>query len=638
MLGGKKILALCTPRINDADCHKLITSINRNLPDDSWRLFVYATTTDLFWNNPNEKGEKAIFDLINYDITDVIIIHEERIKNKTVVKDIIDKAKAKGLPVISVGEGFGKAITVKFDYDSGFEKMVRHVIEEHHVTKPHFMAGVKDNEFSECRLQVFRRVIEENGIPFDASMVSYGDFWSEPAREAAEKLIAEGNLPEALICANDAMAISAASAFTSAGFRIPEDIIVTGFDGIDEIKFSIPRISSCMCSPTEMAKGICGMLDEILENGKRDGEYFISPSLILSESCGCNREESTNAADLLFDLSNRFYRYQEDEYKMYEMSAKILSCQNIVEVAQVMCKSGYFYDMTCVLKTECTDETIDPLRSSEGDNAYGETMIQVFDSDSHTVGDPIEFSLSKQLATIDRLLEYRIPMIFCGLHFLDNPLGYVCFHFHNDDIANYTKVPQSITALNNAIGSFRNMRYQKYMTWQIEEMYKLDNLTGLYNRNGFIREYRRIADLPESQRQTLTVIMTDLDGLKYINDIYGHDEGDNAIRTTAQALKSCCPEEALCVRFGGDEMLAVYNGVVDEEKLKSDIAAFLDEYNATSGRPYKVSTSVGIMQISSSDSIDLDELIKKSDKLMYFDKAKKKGIVSAESCPSLSNE
>lgn len=624
MLGGKKILALCAPKINDADCHKFITKFNKYLPDESWRLFVYATTTDLYWDNPNEKGEIAIFDLINYDVTDVLIILEERIQNKALVKSILEKAGEKGLPVISIGEDYGKAISVKFAYDTGFEKMVRHVIEEHHVTNPHFMAGLKGNEFSDCRLNVFKKVIEENGIPFDESMVSYGDFWSEPAREAAEKLISDGNIPEALICANDAMAISAASAFTAAGFRIPEDIIVTGFDGIDDIKFSVPRISSCMCSYTEMAKGICAMLNDILDSGKRTGEHFISPRLILSESCGCNREESVNAADLLFDLNNRFYRYQEDEYKMYEMSAKILSCKNIVEVAREMSKNAYFYDMTCVLKKESIDETVDPLRAAKEGNAYGETVIQFFDSDAHTVEEPVEFPLSQQLADLDSLLKYRIPIIFYGLHHLDNPLGYVCFHFHNDDIANYTKVPQTITALNNAIGNYRNMRYQQYMTWQIEEMYKLDNLTGLYNRNGFIREYRRIADLPESKRQTLTVIMTDLDGLKEINDTFGHDEGDNAIRTSAKALKACCPEEALCVRFGGDEMLAVYNGVVDEEKLKADIAAFLDDYNASSGRPYKVSASVGIMQISSSDSVDFDELIKKSDKLMYYDKAQKK--------------
>lgn len=627
MIDDRKILVLCITRVNDHDAHQLITALNNHLPDESWRLLVYSTTTDLYWGNPSETGEIAIFDLINYEATDAVVVFDEKIKNKKTVEDIISKSKQHNIPVISIGKSYDGAMITKFDYNTGFASMVRHVIEEHHVKKLHFMAGMEGNEFSDERMRVFADVIEQHGIPFDMSMVSYGDFWRVPAREATEKLVAEGRVPEAIVCANDAMAISCATVLREHGYKIPENVIVTGFDGIEDVKFSIPRMTSCVCSYEKMAEGIC---EVIADSGKfeKNGVIHIMPTLLLSESCGCNKEPSVNAADQLFSVNNQFYRFQEDEYKMYEMIARVSSCHTIKDVINIIGYKDYFYDMNIVLNKECLDETVDPLKLAEREFAYGETALQFIDTDTHEYGEIIEFKTADLLPDLATVLKYQKPVIFYGLHFLDVPLGYVCFHFHTDDIDNYIKIPQAVNSLNNAIGSYRNMRYQQYMTWQIEELYKLDNLTGLYNRNGFIREYTRITSLPEEQRSHLTVIMTDLDGLKYINDIFGHDEGDSAIKTVAQALKACCPEEALCVRFGGDEMLAVYNGVIDEQKIKADIAAYLDAYNAESGKQYKVSSSVGVQVLTSADNVDLDELIKKSDKLMYFDKAKKKGLLT----------
>ena len=151
-------------------------------------------------------------------------------------------------------------------------------------------------------------------------------------------------------------------------------------------------------------------------------------------------------------------------------------------------------------------------------------------------------------------------------------------------------------------------------------MYKSDALTGLYNRNGFIKEYDKII---EECTDGLTVILADLDDLKYINDTYGHGEGDVAIRAVALALKACCPEEAVCARFGGDEMIAVINGEYSGD-IKGDIDRYLESYTASSGKPYKVSASVGIYKARPEETGDFKEILKKSDKLMYMDKAKKK--------------
>ncbi len=623
MIDGKKIIALCITKINEDASRKFITAFNNSLPSEDCRLMVYATCSELFWNTPMESGESAVFDLLDFDAADIIVIFVEKIKNKQVINTILSRARAHGKPVITVDGIYNGTISAIFDYEAGFRSVVEHVIDVHKVKNPHMIAGIKGNDFSEQRVNVFAEVVKSRGISFDRDkMVSYGDFWADPAAKATEMLISENRVPEALICANDSMALAAANTLISNGYKVPEDVIVTGFDGIDEIRMSSPKITSCICSYNKIAKKISEIIGDCLNGGYKEEIFRIPATLILSESCGCNKEKPINAQRELFELSNRFYRYQDEEYSMYELVAQTISCTSIEDVSSIISNSR-LYDVDCALTPECLDETVSPLSVIERENAYGEEMIDFFSSDEIRYTTYRRFPRKEIFPRLKELLKYQKPLFLFGLNFLDVPLGYVCFHFHSYDVGSYCKVPQIIRALNNAIGGYRNLRYHHYLQNRVEEMYKLDNLTGLYNRNGFNKEFERIVKQARENGSVVSAALVDLDGLKIINDTYGHDEGDNAIKTAADAFKTCCPENAACVRFGGDEMMAVYNGKISEATLRNDINACLSSYNASSGKPYRVSVSVGVY-ICDDPDMDFDELVKESDKLMYFEKRSKK--------------
>ena len=115
----------------------------------------------------------------------------------------------------------GICINIKFDHENAFVEVVRRMIDVHHLTNLHFMAGFKGNQFSEFRLNAFRRVLEEHGLPFDESMVSYGDFYSVAAERETEKIVASGNIPQAILCANDRMALAVCDVLDKHGIRVP---------------------------------------------------------------------------------------------------------------------------------------------------------------------------------------------------------------------------------------------------------------------------------------------------------------------------------------------------------------------------------------------------------------------------------
>lgn len=585
------------------------------------RLMVYDTAGDLFWNTPTEKGDAKIFDLIDYSAADAVIIHIERLKNSEVVGKIIKSARSFGIPVIAIDGECDGCVNLKFDYAAGFKKVVEHVIHKHCVHRLHFIAGIKGNEFSELRLKVFKETLEENGIPFDDSMVSYGDFWSVPTRSAVTRLIKEKRVPEAIICANDVMAITAASVLTQNGISVPDDVIVTGFDGIDEINFSVPRITSCLCSQERIAEKAAEVIDDFYEGKQILREYFIEPTLIESESCGCIPETIINAADYLNKLNDRFFRYREETLSLGDLSSRIQVCDGIYEVCEVLHSKKSLYDMACVLKDEVIDETKDSLKIYT-ESSFGENLHIVYNTSAARSDEVRSIGVKELLPNMEGFLQDRkFPLIFNALASVDIPLGYVCFFYNDCDISNYMKINQIISVLSSGFIGFRNMRYQKYLTRQIEDMYKYDSLTGLYNRLGFSKEFPRLKE--RNRGGLITAVLADLDRLKYINDTFGHDEGDVAIKAIADALKNACKGDAICTRFGGDEMFAVIGGKADGDAVKESIRTYLDDLNKALNKPYTISASVGIYT-AQSDNMGFEELIRKSDELMYIEKFLKK--------------
>jgi diguanylate cyclase (GGDEF)-like protein len=623
MIGGYKVAALCISRIHDDTTHRIISELNEALTGIGYRLFVYHTCSDLFWKTPGDAGEATVFDLIDMRVTDVLIIADEIIKDKSVIRKLIDRALIFEVPVITISGEYENTVSIDFDYAKGFEEVVKHVVADHGIRDLHMIAGLKDNTFSEERIDVFAKVLAENGIPFDReTMVSYGDFWSEPASKAVTKLIEEKRLPKALICANDSMALAICATLMKAGIRVPDDLLVTGFDGIPDIAFSNPRITSSFCSYADISELIARLLSRDREQLLRTARYRITPRVLISESCGCTEHTPMNAAEHISYITGRFNRYKEDERTLNEIAARILASDD-PETACNELNSSIIYNMRCMLRKEVIDETADPLNAGI-DLGRAETLCVFYDSDGERPFKPYDFPAREIIPGLEVALADGHPIIMTALHFLDVPLGYVTFTYEDYNILNYEKIPQVMNALNNSIGGLRNLRYQQYMNRKIEKLSLYDQLTEMFTRNGATSAYNTLVRMLKEHDRPITVIMADLDGLKIINDKYGHNEGDFAIRTVASTLRATAPDNAVCIRMGGDELLAFFSGSTPLADIRDEISARLKAANKVSGKPYTVSTSIGIYRTKDGDIPSFEELVHAADEEMYKDKAKKR--------------
>lgn len=152
-----------------------------------------------------------------------------------------------------------------------------------------------------------------------------------------------------------------------------------------------------------------------------------------------------------------------------------------------------------------------------------------------------------------------------------------------------------------------------------------DDLTGLFNRRGLLKQAAPYFDFARRQQESLLLLFIDLDGMKKINDEFGHNEGDNALIHTAEILNRSFRTSDIIARLGGDEFTVL---VTDLNANKDDAIKRLNknlkQYNATEKRGIKLAFSIGVAQLEPERMTCFEELLEQADQAMYEQKRMKR--------------
>ena len=155
-----------------------------------------------------------------------------------------------------------------------------------------------------------------------------------------------------------------------------------------------------------------------------------------------------------------------------------------------------------------------------------------------------------------------------------------------------------------------------------------DALTGVYNRKAGMQSFDEIV-LSDSE---FCVAFVDIDGLKMINDSFGHGAGDIAIKTVAEVLSSLVRGDDIVIRYGGDEFIIVFRNCSRDEAVKviGRMQKKLNNINCQGELPYILAFSHGVLEIPSGKTMSRDEIIDRIDGIMYEDKKQKKARLLQE--------
>ncbi len=210
----------------------------------------------------------------------------------------------------------------------------------------------------------------------------------------------------------------------------------------------------------------------------------------------------------------------------------------------------------------------------------------------------------------------------------------VVWRYHSILVSNLGKEPY-------VIGHAQDVTELIEAQKQLKNLSLTDDLTGLYNRRGFLAmaEQQIKLERHEKTARGLTLMFADMDGLKKINDVHGHAAGSDAIIALAGIINSALRSADLVARWGGDEFVIMTIGSQDEDAdvMSDRIARRIVEYNAVSGKPYDLACSIGIAPIPLDGTRPLESVIAEADKAMYTEKQRRKAMdgVTPPSFPNI---
>lgn len=229
-------------------------------------------------------------------------------------------------------------------------------------------------------------------------------------------------------------------------------------------------------------------------------------------------------------------------------------------------------------------------------------------------------------------------LIFYPLVVLDEFFGYIALDLNGvnefiyesfrEQISNTLKLQQLFREriraeekLNSAIRDLEKLNSE------LKSIYLIDELTGLYNRHGFNLHGSSLFKSAMITGGKLILCFCDMDGMKVINDSFGHSEGDAALKMMAQILSSSFEKEDIVARLGGDEFTIIVpnkSSRFEMDAISDRIQSNLADYNNKSGKPYKLSISTGFCSYNSGVSLTFEDLLMEADKQLYQQKKQKK--------------
>ena len=582
-----------------------------------------------------ELAEYKIFELPDFDRYDGIIVDLDTIHNSETYELIVEKIKHTKVPCVLINTVIDSknCFTIKIENRTGIESMVNHLAACHNIKDMCYISGPLYNRDATERKEAFMEVAGKNGIVISEDNILYGDFEYKSGKQLIEEYLAAGRkLPEAFVCANDFMAIGVVNSLQDAGYTVPDDVVVTGYDNINMAQCIEPNLTTVIRGEYDAGEKAYKTLKEGFARAK-NREKIIYGKMTLGSSCGCIHGKRTKKKNsklvvqqIKMDNNLEILKLTTIRFSGMNTFSDFSNCvKRYIENMNI----DYFYLCFCGSR-ELYEEDMRRILDGEAEETLVETYTDkawiplAFENGQWKTYDAFD---TKELLPSERDRKNGIYHIVLPVHHGSFCIGY-CVVGHHKNVDEGRFIQHLVLNINTAIGNVRKQDIMRRMIDRINGKWIYDELTGLYNRAGFKKYSQDYIKKAYHHGKRPAVIFIDLDGLKNVNDTYGHDEGDKYIKSMAHVMKQCGGKDDILVRYGGDEyiILTEVDGTEEVTEYISDLQNKITEHNYEL-QANKLSASIGFCIGGADEHTSLKEMIEAADEQMYKIKKEKTFIL-----------
>lgn len=566
-------------------------------------------------------GELNIQKLPDLRDFDGAIMMSNTFNYRSVIYDLQKRIEEVGIPCVTLEYEIDGVDFFGTENTTGMMELTNHLIEIHNVKDVVVLSGQEDNKESIERVAAVEKAMANHGLSLPKDQIMVGDF-SDMTAYNRFKLWHEKNnrLPDAVICANDIMALGILDYANSIGVKVPEDLIVTGYDHIEQAVSCTPAITTVARDWNKLGyHALMHVLDKI-DNKPVKMRTMMQTKLVVAESCGCHVEIPEKIVDIQhcaysskktsmdFDSHNRaLYMYLRDAKNIDDV---------YVALSDFLARNNIYEGKTCGVCL--VDEFFTSLeRGSLPVNGYGEEVHVVADVKNNKAGAYKKMPSTQILPWSNEEGSEGHFYVIVPLHSDEQCMGYAYFEDNVYVCDNYILYTWT-RHVNQYLEQVRSNMRLELLNEKLRILSVTDALTGIYNRMGYKEFAIPYLENNRKNGKNTALMIADINHMKAINDQYGHTQGDLAIMVVAKALKKALPDWIL-VRYGGDEYLLVGDCDTKEglRKIRHQINDALEQEKTAAKLDYRLSVSVGGVIIEQSSTLSVEDCFKKADRSMY---------------------
>lgn len=543
----------------------------------------------------------------------------------------MDQLKRKAAcPVITLGAVKEGRCSVVNAQGTALAALIEHLIDRHGCRDIVHVAGQPDLTFVQERIAIFRDTMARRGLPCGDDRIFHGDLSPDCGEAVAAQILesragAERPLPEAIVCANDYMAIGLINALKARGFAVPGDVLVTGYDDVLPAQFNEPSITTSAQPFTEVGRTGMEALSRLWRGEAVEKVIAVPGRLVCRQSCGCEPIDAPQR-----DLIREHYAAEVANQEAFALSNTDLilgastgsTLEALFDEIEAGClrETGFSDAVLCLIDGWEKHPVIEHywnLRDARFDVACG-----IYH------GKPIrrERLAQGQLLPAEMMADDEPYFIF-PVHHLQYFMGYFIVSPRLREIGQL-HVKSWLVSISTVLENWCIRSQLKDTVDKLDHLYQTDTLTGLYNRRGYQHYFEAYYEDCRAGRKPLAVFMIDMNRMKAINDRYGHAEGDYCLCAIAEAVRACARGDEICVRAGGDEFVVLARGCdeVAAQAYIRDLHEAIRRICARDGKAYSFTVSIGLcVRVPDPDSPEpaeaqAEDYLRFADKAMYAEK------------------
>lgn len=587
---------------------------------DQARIYGYSTISCMI--RPSEEasreftnGEYNLFEMTNYDCFDGLVVSLNSFGSTKMRRLILERIASISAPIIAINCDIPNSHRVDISNYEMQRTLVEHLICEHNYKKINYISGPVGNDDADERRQAYIDVMKEHNM-YEPERIYHGTFFlldGKAGLDYFEKTHKASDY-DAIVCANDMSALSVMEELEIRGKRIPEDVAVTGVDDLEISKSINPSLTSVAKMDYELGKTAVENLHNIFLNKTVSDMVTIKPRYEFRGSCGCRiiKKDNSTIHSLEFTrtvLTERIVKlFQEDS-----ISAK--QFRDYVKVLESFLKKSESNDFLLCINDRYEKEF-------ELENLLSVEIKQVSDRVKYKIplfyknGNSYKVQKNSDYQNIFNWMHNnRHEILATPIHFQNEYYGFVAY-----EGSQFAFIGDAYWEWANSLNLSVNNLHKRLI---MEDINRKDSMTGLYNRLGMEFYWKRLLKLSKKNKKDICILFCDMDRLKYINDNFGHEEGDWAIKTFAQVFDSIFVNRYTAVRFGGDEFLGIIYDC-DEEMAKKMITLLKKKLDFTdiNHMNIRIETSAGYYIRKWDSNEELQECISIADERMYAEKCR----------------